>query len=191
MDGERGVLKWVALGCGIALLVAVVGVISCMGLCGACAGGFYAATLAPATVAQEFFQHLAQGRVEEAYDKLTPRYRAEHDVEDFRRQVALVPHLAGAGPALFPQRSLQPQGALLGGHVPTPAGQLPVQVRLVQEDEQWLIDSFSISGEVRRPPPSLNPGDSSPPPLAPGDPLPPALASEAADATAADGPTGD
>ena len=166
MDDERGGLKWVALGCGIALLVAVVGVVSCLGVCGACAGGFYAATLAPATVAQEFFQHLAQGRVEAAYDKLTPRYRAELDLDDFRHQVALVPHLAGAGPASFSRRSLQPDGAILGGFVPTPDGQLPVQVRLVEEGEQWLIDSFSISGEVRRPPPLLHQGEASPPSVA-------------------------
>jgi hypothetical protein len=185
MDDERGgALKWVALGCGIALLVAVVAVVSCLGVCGACAGGFYAATLAPATVAQEFFQELAQGRLEAAYDKLTPRYRAEHDLEDFQGQVAMVPHLAGAGAASFSRRSLQQDGAVLGGFMPTPDGQLPVQVRLVNEGEQWLVDSFSISGEVRRPPPALPQKEASPPPSLTGEAA--EAPSEVPDGSAAD-----
>ncbi len=148
-DGKK-VGLWVGLGCLILLVVVVLPLVLCVGVCGAGIGGVVVATEGAITETDAFFADLRGGNVDAAYQRTSPNYRATRDQNAFRAAVARFPVLAQQTGITIGGRNLNASGrvtATLNGSLTTPTGGLPIQIVLAREGEVWRIDSVLIQGQ--------------------------------------------
>jgi len=150
MAESRDVVKWVAVGCGIAVLVGVIAAVSCIGVCGACVGGSMMLTQGAETEVQGFFSDLRANDVDAAYARTSPAYQQAHAIEAFRQAVVDIPVTTRQTGVTVTGRNVNAGGNLavsLDGFLIVPErGQMPVEVRCVRVGERWLVDAVTIQG---------------------------------------------
>jgi len=151
MAEGRTVVKYVAIGCGVALLLIIIGVVSCLGVCGACIGGGMMMTEGAVATGTAFFDDLRNGNVEGAYDRMSETYRSDHDLAAFRQTVEGMPMMTDQTGITFTGRNInagQQTTVRLSGVLAAPSGPANVVMQCVQVGEQWFIDAVSVEGEV-------------------------------------------
>ena len=88
-------------------------------------------------------------RFEQAYNRMSPSYRANNDLSTFTRAVremeALTAHTASTV-TMFRYESLEHPTAPLGGMLQTPNGTIQFNIRLVKPGETWFIEALSVGG---------------------------------------------
>jgi hypothetical protein len=149
MAETRDVVKWVAVGCGIAVLVGIIAAVSCIGLCGACVGGTVALTEGAATEVQAFFTDLRTGNVEGAYRRTSQAYQASHDLDAFRQSLEDVPVVTEQTAVAVAGRNVNAADNLevgLTGFLTTAEGEVPIEVRCVMVGQAWFIDAVTVQG---------------------------------------------
>ncbi|MFW5924522.1 MAG: hypothetical protein ACOCV4_00030 [Myxococcota bacterium] len=154
MADTKKVLTIVGAGCGALLLV------TC---CFAAAGLWYCKSGWDATdqVAKAFLLELREGRIDDAYARMTPEYRSEHDLAAFRQDVASTPALREHENALISQRHFEPGVARLGGALATPRGTAEYRMVLEKAEDRWMVADIRVDeapSEEKAPP-----GEGAPP----------------------------
>ncbi|MCS6798530.1 MAG: hypothetical protein NZ898_08365 [Myxococcota bacterium] len=140
-DGGKA-LKWIGIGCGIA------GLLACLGV-GGCLACVYFATKGPADVAHGFLADLRSGNDVGAWQRMSPAYRASHSLDAFRAQIAMTPGLREHTDATLGSRSIDMvRGADIGGTLHTPQGDVPVRFQLGLVDGSWFIDRVTTNVEA-------------------------------------------
>jgi hypothetical protein len=151
MAETRDVVKWVAVGCGVAVLVGIIVTVSCVGLCGACVGGTMALTQGTETEVQGFFSDLRANNLEAAYARTSQSYQASHDLAAFRQAVEDLPIATSQTGVAVTGRNVNAGGAdlavTLEGALLAPEREpVPVEIRCVRVGERWFIDAVTIQG---------------------------------------------
>jgi hypothetical protein len=109
---------------------------------GSIEGPFRGAASAEA-VGKEFFDDLAGGRIDSAYELTTARFRANLDRDAFRQKISGMPALTRRANN---SSSRHMAGAAQGTYtytVNSPGGQTTVELRVVSEGGQWHVDEFT------------------------------------------------
>lgn len=151
MAEGRTVGKYIAIGCGVALLIAIIGVVSCVGLCGACIGGGMMMTEGAVAQGTAFFGDLRDGNVETAYNRMSESYRSANDLEAFRQTVEGMPIMTKQTGVNFMGRNINAGSQTrvrLTGMLTAPEGNGTLEMHCVQVGELWFIDAVSVQGET-------------------------------------------
>lgn len=148
MAEKNQALKYILIGVGITVALGVCGVGSCVALVGG--GAFYAyqALDAPAQESSLFLEDLAAGRLDQARERTSKRFKAAHSLDAFRallqqHSVLLEKHQSIA----LPSRGLVNDRARIAGVIQQTSGQVGVELELVEEGGKWRIDLLSVAGE--------------------------------------------
>lgn len=141
MADNKKVGKYVAIGCGVALLL------------GCCIGGIGLAVCnnalsGPADAAHGFFNDLRMGNHQQALTRMNGAYQATHDLTRFQQSVSAIPALTAQSDATFSNRSVVNSGAEVSGTLTTPSGSIPVTVNLTKIGEHWYIDLITVQGQT-------------------------------------------
>lgn len=152
MAEGRSVGKYIAIGCGIAALIGIIGVVSCLGLCGACIGGGMLMTEGAVAQGTGFFGELREGNMEQAYERMSETYRSENDLAAFRQTVESTPMLTQHAEATFAGRNINSfdgqTRVRLTGMLTSPEGNATFEMSCSQVGELWFIEAVSIQGEA-------------------------------------------
>jgi hypothetical protein len=178
-EGQASPTKYILIGCAIALALGVCGVGSCLALVGG--AGFFAweKTEAPAAEARKFVEALGKGDAKGALEHASARYRARTSPERLGAALAASGvSLAGIQDVTLPSRGISDRGAQIAGVVTTAAGQVGVELFVVEEGGLWRVDQVSLNGEPlpaepEGPPEGLAPPSAPVPPSPPAPPAPP------------------
>lgn len=133
--------KWVALGCGLAVLLAV-----------AFAGVMFfvvkKATSGPEEVIQKFLSDAGAGNFEAAYDAFSVPLKETQTFADFAAGAAANPTLFKVKETTFSNRSVDQSGAELSGTLTLEAGtEMPASFKLVRENDQWKFIAYQIGSQ--------------------------------------------
>lgn len=157
--GGRSPIIYVAIGCGIAVLLALCGVGGCL----VCTGGGVAKliqeTKAPAEEAHAFFRDLRGQRFAEAYARMSPEYRATRTLDAFQGAIATMPEAVQQVDSTFTARAIQDGTARLGGLLtPSPGTQagtpgarahpIPVAIELVEKNGKWVVATLTVGDKT-------------------------------------------
>lgn len=130
--------KWVGLGCGIAVLLAI-------GF--ACVLFFVVkkATAGPEEVIQKFLTDAGAGNYEAAYDAFSVPLKETQTLADFAAAAAANPSLFQVKETTFSNRSVDQSGAELSGTLTLESGtELPASFKLVRENDKWKFIAYHI-----------------------------------------------
>lgn len=135
---KAGWLKWVALGCGLAVLLVV-----------AFAGVLFfvvkKATAGPEEVVQKFLSDAGAGNYEAAYDAFSAPLKETQSLADFAAAAAANPHLFRVKDTSFTNRSIDTSGAEFSGTLTLDSGtEMPATFQLVRENDQWKFIAYHI-----------------------------------------------
>jgi len=133
-------LKWIALGCGVFLLV---------GACGVTAAffAFQGLSDAPEGQARGFFADLRTGNYEDALARTNAAYQSTHTLQGFQTSISAIPTATQQTDVSFSDRNISGDSASMGGNLMTPNGAIPVTVTLSRAGEYWYIDSVTVQGQ--------------------------------------------
>jgi hypothetical protein len=146
----RKVGLWIGVGCGIAALLAILGAVLCVGVCGAGIGGVFVATEGAAREANGFLEELRGGDDEAAYARMSNTYRQSHDLNAFRQAVERIPALRQQTGASFTGRNINAGAvmtATISGQLNLATGPVPIQLQLSQRGETWKIETITVQGQ--------------------------------------------
>jgi hypothetical protein len=135
---KAGWFKWVALGCGLAVLLAV-----------AFAGVMFfvvkKATAGPEEVVQKFLADAGAGNYEAAYDAFSAPLKESQSLADFAAAAAANPSLFQVKETSFPNRSMDMSGAEFSGTLTLESGtEMPASFKLVRENGKWKFIAYHI-----------------------------------------------
>lgn len=148
MAEKNQALKYILIGVGITVALGVCGVGSCVALVGGGAFFAYQALDAPAQEANQFLEDLAQGRIDQARERTSKRFRAAHTLDAFRTLVQQHSVLLEKHQSIsLPGRGLINDRARIGGVLQQASGQVGVELELVEEGGTWRVDLLSVAGE--------------------------------------------
>lgn len=142
----------IGIGCGVVVLIGIIGAVLCVGVCGAGIGAVAIATEGAVHEGEAYFADLRANNVEAAYNRMAQSYRGAHDLNAFRAAIARSPILTQQRGASFAGRNISSMngrttatlnGQLTGG----PTGVVPFQLLLLQQGEVWRIEQVSIQGQ--------------------------------------------
>ncbi len=145
MAEEKPILKYVAIGCGILMLLAV----TCGGF------GFYACQscvsegLGQTEEAEAFLLDLRTGNREAAYARMSPTFRASHDRVAFDAALTRHPALTEHGAHSFNSYFTSPEGTTVGGMLATASGgYVPVELVLVPgaSSDESFVGRVTVNG---------------------------------------------
>ena len=141
MAETKTILKWVGIGCGGMVLLAALGVASCL---------FFikGVTDEPADRSHQFFAHLRANDLVQAHAMMSPEYQATHPLPKFQQSVALLPPLVMQADSTLTNRSVSNGSATMGGFLTTPQGNVPVSVTLSHRADVWYITSVTLAGQM-------------------------------------------
>lgn len=148
-EGKK-VAMWLGIGCGAMVLLAIVGGLVCVGVCGAGIGGVVVATEGAVQESRGFLADLRQGNLDAAYQRTSPEFRASHPQDSFEQAVARIPVLRQQTGASFTNRNINASGrtiATIGGQLTAPSGTFPFEVELYREGDRWLVNSVTLRGQ--------------------------------------------
>jgi hypothetical protein len=137
----RGPFFWIGTGCcGCLLLVIAVGA--------GIAGFFYFMSKGAVDAVGAQLKDLKQGRMSEAYDRLSRSYKDRLSPEDFQRLVAAHPGLGANQDFSVRNRSVDNNKAKLSGVLTSTSGSPePVTFELEKEGGAWKISSIQFEGD--------------------------------------------
>ncbi len=135
---NRGWIKWVALGCFLALV-----------LFGAILGGIVwtvqKATAGPEEAVQGFIAAAAGGDYETAHDYFSAPLKQVQPYEQFAAEAEANSSFFAITDTTFNNRSVDMNGAELSGNVTLESGTVvPAQFKLVRENDEWKLISYNI-----------------------------------------------
>jgi hypothetical protein len=143
MDQKR--VLWIAgAGCGAILLT----------LCCLMATGVYycqAAWTDTEEAATEFLRDVREGRIEQAYARMSEAYRRENDLAAFRRDLEQTPGLLEHQAAVVLQRHMGTDQSRLGGVLTTPREQLRFEVVLEPDQGRWWVAGVNVTNDLQAP----------------------------------------
>jgi hypothetical protein len=124
---------WVGAGCGGCLTLILV----FMALVG---GGLYVATRGPVDAAKAQLALISSGEIGQAYGQCSEGFRTQTSRAEFEAMVAAHPALKSFADSTFSNVSRQNSVARLGGTIEsTTGGTEPIEIELVQENDEWRI----------------------------------------------------
>lgn len=135
---NRGWIKWVALGCFLAVV-----------LFGAIIGGIFwtvqKATAGPEEAIQAFLTAAGAGDYQTAHDYFSVPLKEVQPYEQFAADAEANSSFFKITDTSFNNRSVDMNGAELSGNVTLESGTVvPAQFKLVRENEQWKLISYNI-----------------------------------------------
>lgn len=139
---NRGWIKWVVLGCFLALLlVAAIVVVIPAGLFWT----FQKATAGPEATIQGFLAATAAGDYQTAHDYFSAPLKQVQPYEQFAAEAAANSSFFAVTDTTFNKRSVDMSGAELSGSVTLESGTVvPAQFKLVRENDDWKLISYNI-----------------------------------------------
>lgn len=152
---EKQTLKKVGIGCGVLVLLGMLGV-------GACVFLIKGATDGPANRGHAFFEQLRGGNTAVAWAMFSPTLQAQVPLNEFQGAVAEMPPLTTQTDSTFTSRSVHNNIGELSGYLTTPQRQVNVALTLSKTGGVWVIDSLSVMGrplQARPPSPSGHPAN--------------------------------
>jgi hypothetical protein len=135
---KRSWLKWVAIGCGLLIVVGI-----CIGV-GTC---FVVkkATAAPEAAVHEFLAAAGAGDYERAYGYFSAPLKEKQSLESFQQAAQAQATMFKVKDTTFNSRSVDLNGAQLSGTLTLEAGtEVPASFKLVQENGQWRLISYQL-----------------------------------------------
>lgn len=147
MAEEKPILKYVAIGCGILMLLAV----TCGGF------GFYACQscvssgMGQQEAAKGFMDDLQSGNHESAYARMSPGFRARNDRAAFEAALAKHPALSDHGTHIFNSFYASPGASTVGGVLTAADGRLvQIELSIVAGPiaDEAFVDSLIVDGFV-------------------------------------------
>lgn len=138
---KRGWVKWVVLGCvGIVIIVVLI--------FGGIFYGVSKATAGPEKAVREFLAAAAAGDHAAAHNYFSAPLKQVQPYEDFVNAVRSQPQFFDIASTSFSNRSIDQNGAQLGGKVTLKSGtEVPATFQLVRENDQWKLISYNIGSE--------------------------------------------
>jgi len=135
---KRSWIKWVAIGCGGLMLLAVV-----FGV------GLYfmvtSMTAAPEQVARDFCAAAAAGDFARAHDFFAAPLKESQPLDVFTATVEANPSLFRIKDTSFNERSIDLAGTKLGGTATLESGTtVPISFTLVRENDDWKLMGYNI-----------------------------------------------
>lgn len=131
-------LKWVAAGCGCAVLAAAA-------FAAIIVFGVRAGTAGAEEVVQKFLKATAEERYTEAYDYFSAPLKETQSYQDFSTAAANNLYLFKVKDTTFLQRSVDTTSAKLEGSVKLEAGtSVPAKFQLVKENGAWKLIAYNI-----------------------------------------------
>jgi len=138
MSEKRSWLKWLGIGCGGLVLLAIVGG----------TGIFFlvrSLTTGPEAVAREFCAAAASGDYARAHDYFSAPLKESQPLEAFTASVQSTPSLFDIVDTSFTERSIGLAGAKLTGTATLRAGTtVPASFTLAKEGELWKLLSYHL-----------------------------------------------
>jgi len=140
-EKNTNAIKWIAIGCGGALVVflAFMAVIFLVVM---------KATEKPEKVVKEFLQLAGNQEMEAAYDLFSVPLKEAQSFEEFRGLVESKHSLFQVTDTTFSSRNVDLSSASFSGTITIAAGtKIPASFKLVQENDEWKLISYSISNQ--------------------------------------------
>jgi hypothetical protein len=131
-------VKWLALGCGGALVLVAAFVFVLFFV-------IQKATAGPEAVIKEFLADAGAGRYAEAYAAFSAPLKTAQSQADFEAGVEANPALFQVKDTTFTNRSVDLSGAELSGTVSLETGtELPATFKLVRENDEWKLIAYHL-----------------------------------------------
>ena len=140
-EKKSGWVKWVAIGCGGAVLAvgAFVAVILFI---------VQKASAGPELVIQQFLADAGAGNYSAAYEAFSAPLKAAQSEEDFAAAASANPTLFQVKDTTFSDRSVNLSSAKMAGTLTLVAGtEMPARFDLVRENDQWKLLNYHIGSE--------------------------------------------
>lgn len=131
-------LMYVGIGCSVLVVLAL-----------ACGGGFYAcwSKLAEAKPhAHAFLADLREANYPSALQRMDGPYQSRHNVQSFQAAVAQIPALTTHTDATMNNFNTVNGVTTVTGSLTTPTGAMPIQLVMTKLEENWYIQSVTVSG---------------------------------------------
>lgn len=139
-------LKYVAIGCGVLIVIGICAFGGCMVMGGAGAMGAMGAVAAPAEQTKGFFADLRARNHAGAFARMGAAYQASHTLEAFQQNVDAMPALTQQTDDTINNRSVMNGVATMSGTVTTPQGEIPIEATLTESGATWQIDALVVGG---------------------------------------------
>ena len=150
MSDSEDKTKYILIGCGIAALIGLCGVGSCLTLFGGAAFMGYQHLDVPAKECKAVLAALRSQDIAGAYERLAPEYKQASSQAAFEASVRDHASLLQSTEDTLPQRQVVEGQALMGGFLSTPAGSTAVECELVEKGEAWQVTALRVAGEAIR-----------------------------------------
>lgn len=138
MAEGRAWLKWVGIGCGGLLVLAVVAGVGIFFLVRSLTAG-------PEQVARDFCAAAAAGEYARAHDYFAAPLKERQPLDAFTAAIQRNPSLFDIVETSFTERSIDLAGAKLAGTATIRAGTtIPVSFELAREGEEWKLMSYNL-----------------------------------------------
>jgi hypothetical protein len=125
-------MKNVLIGCGVAILLAILALVALF-------GSIFFFTSGAADAADAFFARIAEGDIEGAYASTAEEFRADTPVEEFGAFLETTA-LSRFESATWNSRSVENNRATISGTITTTdGGRIPMTVGLVKEQGEWRV----------------------------------------------------
>ena len=135
---KAGWVKWVALGCGLAVILAIA----------FSAVLFFVvkkATAGPEEVVQKFLSDAGSGNYEAAYEAFSAPLKESQSLADFAAAAAANSTFFQVKDTSFTSRSIDTAGAEFSGTLTLESGtEMPARFQLVRENDKWKFIAYHI-----------------------------------------------
>ena len=140
---NRGWIKWVAIGCGLVLLL-IVGFIALIG--GGIFYGIKKATAEPERVVKSFLAAAASGDYQAAHNHFSTALKQEQPYEQFAESAAANQQLFKTTDTTFGTRNMSGSTCTLAGTLKLEDGSsAPASFTLEREGNEWKLVSYNIA----------------------------------------------
>ncbi len=126
------ILKWVAIGCGGAILIFVILITIIFAV-------VLKVTSGPVKVVESQLEAIRANDIKKAYDFNSLQFKKSVPYKDFRQIVRHTAALKDNKSASFNNRKIKDGIATLRGTIKFKGGKIPAEYRLVKENGQWRI----------------------------------------------------
>lgn len=138
MPQERSWVKWVVIGCGGLILLAIAGGV----------GAFFMVTMltaGPEQAARDFLAAAAAADYARAHDHFSVPLKESQPLEEFTAAVKATPSLFDIADLSFTERSIDTAGAKLSGTATLRAGTtVPVSFTFGKENDEWKLLGYTL-----------------------------------------------
>ncbi len=142
MSDENQTVKYVAIGCGLVLLLGCCTFGALGAVCWSMVGG-------PHQYAHGFLKDVREGNYPAALQRMGSSYQASHDVPRFQQAVAALPALTQQTDATLASVNVDTAGnaARVEGTLTTPSGPVPISLVLSKAGDYWYVEQVVVGGQ--------------------------------------------